>query len=204
MVGPGSDIYAASGNGADTGGRYDGSDSVIRLTTALARRSFFAPKTWPADNAQDLDLGSMSPVVVGNSLVIAGKRGRVFLLSESLGGVGGDVAHVDGCAGYGSGAAAGSTVVFPCDGGLRALRVDGNRMHWLWRNRKLHGSPVIADGFVFAFDGNDLLRAGLDNGKINGRIKIGDVTRFAAPAASSDLVLAATLDRLVAVRAPSS
>ena len=200
VVGPGGDIFAASGNGAETGGRYDGSDSVIRLTTSLSRSAFFAPKTWAADNEQDLDLGSMSPIIVGNSIVIAGKRGRVFLLSPSLGGIGGEVAHLDGCAGYGSGAAAGSTVVLPCDDGLRALRVDGHRMHWLWHNSKLHGSPVVVDGYVFAFDGSDLVRAALGTGKAQSRTHIGDVTRFAAPDATTTLVLVGTNTRLVAVR----
>ena len=201
VVGPGGDIYAASGNGAEVGGRYDGSDSVVRLTTALSRRSFFAPQSWAADNAQDLDLGSMSPVVAGGMVVIAGKRGRVYLLPPSLGGIGGDVAHLDGCAGYGSGAAAGSVVVLPCDDGVRALRINGLRMHWLWRDRGLQGSPTVADGYVFAFDGADLVRVRLGDGKRKSRIHVGDVTRFAAPVASAGLVLVGTRSHLVAVRA---
>ena len=199
-VGPGGEIYAASGNGAEVGGSYDGSDSVIRLTTSLSRTAFFAPRTWRQDNEQDLDLGSMSPIVVGNHVVIAGKRGRVFLLSPSLGGIGGDVAHLDGCAGFGSGAASGSIVALPCDDGIRALRTSGDRMHWSWHNAKLHDSPLIAGSSVFAFDSRDLLRADLGTGNVTGRVKVGDVTRFAAPVATPSLVLVGTTTRLVAVR----
>ena len=203
VLGPDGDIYAASGNGAEVGGRYDGSDSVVRLSTSLTRKAFFAPQTWRSDNEQDLDLGSMSPVVAGDSIVIAGKRGRVFLLRASLGGIGGDIAHLDGCAGYGSGVATGTTVVLPCTDGVRALRINGNRMRWSWRNHALQGSPIVGGGNVFAFDGADLVRAGIDNGKVHARIHVGDLTRFAAPVATAGMVLVGTRARLVAVQAGS-
>jgi polyvinyl alcohol dehydrogenase (cytochrome) len=59
----GNTLLAAVGNGAETG-IYDGSDSVLALTPDLRRSDFFAPTNWAADNAADLDLGSMSPTVV--------------------------------------------------------------------------------------------------------------------------------------------
>src|SRR5438270_814981 len=78
-TGPGGDVYVATGNGAEVGGHYDDSDSVLRLTPTLHRIALFAPASWSADNAQDLDLGSMSPALVGTGVVIAGKRGDVYL-----------------------------------------------------------------------------------------------------------------------------
>ncbi len=65
-------LYVSVGNGAATGGRYDGSDSVLALSPGLRRTGFFAPSTWAADNAHDLDLGSMSPAVLPRRL----DRGR--------------------------------------------------------------------------------------------------------------------------------
>src|SRR4051794_14277297 len=41
------DVLVAVGNGSGTGGTFDGSDSVLRLSPALQRRALFAPSTWP-------------------------------------------------------------------------------------------------------------------------------------------------------------
>src|SRR5579875_3174744 len=57
-------IYVGVGNGAATSPPYDDSDSVTELTPALRRVGIFAPSTWAADNAADLDLGSMSPALL--------------------------------------------------------------------------------------------------------------------------------------------
>ncbi|HEV3289076.1 MAG TPA: PQQ-binding-like beta-propeller repeat protein, partial [Streptosporangiaceae bacterium] len=81
VTGPGGTIYVGIGNGAATSGRYDDSDSVTALTLALHRTGIFAPAVWPADNAGDLDLGSLSPVLLPSGLVLAvGKRGTGYLL----------------------------------------------------------------------------------------------------------------------------
>ena len=62
------DIYVAAGNGASNS-TYDGSDSVSKLSPTLARLDFFAPSTWADDNNNDLDLGSMSPVLVDGKVL---------------------------------------------------------------------------------------------------------------------------------------
>src|SRR5690349_9610156 len=78
--GPHGAPYVSVGNGAATGGRYDGSDSVLALTPELRRIGFFAPRSWAADNATDLDLGSMSPAVLADGSIVAdGKRGTAYL-----------------------------------------------------------------------------------------------------------------------------
>jgi hypothetical protein len=199
VVGPGGDIYVASGNGAEVGGRYDGSDSVIRLSPTLQRKAFFAPQTWREDNAQDLDLGSMSPVPVNGRIVIAGKRGQAYLLPASLGGIHGELSSVDGCTGYGGAAVSATTVLMPCDEGVRALRVDASGLHWQWRNSNLHGSPAIAGDAAYGFDGGSLVEVALADGHERSRVHVGDVTRFATPAPIGRYVLVGTTSQLVAV-----
>ena len=203
VAGPGGEIYVASGNGAATGGRYDGSDSVIALSPTLHRDQLFAPTSWAQDNAQDLDLGSSSPVIVpGGHIVIAGKRGTVYLLAaRRLGGIGGEVATLTGCAAYGGGATVGSTVVLPCIDGIRALTVRDDRMHWRWRVAGVAGSPVIAGSVVYALDtaAGDLVEVGLGSGAVRTRIHVGEVTRFATPAPAGGHVFIGTVDGIVAV-----
>ena len=65
----------------------------------LRRQSVFAPSTWKDDNVRDLDLGSMSPMSVPSlhRIVIAGKRGVVYLLHEHFKGVGSAIKNLDGC-----------------------------------------------------------------------------------------------------------
>ena len=199
VVGPGGDIYVASGNGAEVGGRYDGSDSVIRLSTDLRQTSLFAPTTWREDNAQDLDLGSMSPVPVDGKIVIAGKRGIVYLLSPGLGGIGGELMHLDGCAGYGGAAVSSTTVLMPCADGLRALQVEGNRMRWRWQRGSVTGSPTVAGNVAYAFDGGDLVEVSLTTGRTLASIHVGDVTRFATPAPVGPFVLVGTTSQVMAI-----
>lgn len=199
VVGPGGDIYVASGNGAEVDGRYDGSDSVIRLSPMLQRKAIFAPSSWRQDNADDLDLGSMSPVPVAGRILIAGKRGEVYLLSETLGGIGGQLTTLDGCAGYGGAAVSGTTVLMPCDAGVRALRVSGSHLLWQWRDSNLHGSPAIVGDAVYGFDDGNLVDVGLADGHERGRVHVGEVTRFAAPVPAGGFVFVGTTGQLVAV-----
>jgi len=202
VVGPGGDIYVASGNGAEVGGRYDGSDSVIRLSNTLQRKAFFAPSVWPQDNAQDLDLGSMSPVIVGDRVVIAGKRGVVYLLDAALGGIGGEVASIDGCAGYGGAAVTGATAYLPCANGVRALAVTSSgRMHWLWGPVSGLLSPALAHGVVYALDRSfgDLVELDARTGHRRGTVAVGAVTRFATPAPVGRYVFVGTMSGVVAV-----
>jgi len=203
VVGPGGDVYVASGNGAEVGGAYDGSDSVIRLSAGLQRTALFAPSTWREDNAQDLDLGSMSPVPVDGKLVIAGKRGTVYLLAPDLGGIGGELSHLDGCAGFGGAAVIGTIVVMPCNGGLRALQVEGNRMRWLWHSDGVTGSPAMGAGVTYGFDNGDLVELSLTAGHRLSHIHIGDVTRCATSAPVGPYVLVGTRSGIVAITGSS-
>jgi len=165
----------------------------------MQRTALFAPSTWRDDNAQDLDLGSMSPVPVDRKVVIAGKRGTVYLLAADLGGIGGELGHIDGCEGFGGAAVSGTTVVMPCSGGVRALRIEGDTMRWLWHRDGIIGSPSIGGGSAYAFDNGDLVQLALTNGHTMNRVHVGDVTRFATPAPVGNYVLAGTTSEVVAI-----
>ena len=196
------DLFVAVGNGSETGGQFDGSDSVLRLSPTLQRRGLFAPSTWPDDNAADLDLGSMSPVVTGDRVVIAGKRGTVYLLPRTLGGIGGELDALDGCTGFGGGASAGDVVLLPCSDGIRRLTVRGNDMHWNWRLPGVAGSPMIVGTTVYTLrqDTGDLYAIDLGSGRVRARVHVDEVTRFATPAPAGELLVVGTTQGVVAVR----
>ncbi len=136
VVGPTGTIYVSAGNGAATAPPWDGSDSVTALTPGLHRTGIFAPVTWPADNASDLDLGSSPPALLSDGmLLIAGKRGTAYLLNAShLAGVGSQVAQAPVCPAYGGAAVAGLIAYLPCEGGgMAAVDTAGSRIRMLWR-----------------------------------------------------------------------
>ena len=196
-------IYVASGNGAEVGGKYDGSDSVIRLSPGLHKLSLFAPSTWSSDNASDLDLGSSAPVPLSDgNLVIAGKRGTVYLLKPSLGGIGGQLAAISGCAAYGGAARVGRSVILPCSDGIRRLDVSGQSLRWVWHVSGVGGSPVIAGTVVYALnqDTGELIEIGLARGHRRAAYDVGSVTRFATPAPVGRFVYVGTTGGIVAVR----
>ncbi|MGH2928246.1 MAG: PQQ-binding-like beta-propeller repeat protein, partial [Solirubrobacteraceae bacterium] len=104
VVGPDGNLWVSVGNGAAHGNApYDGSDSVTELSPALQRLSFFAPSTWAADNANDLDLGSTQlALAAGNAVFIVGKRGVGYLLDATHpGGIGGELAQQNICDAFG-------------------------------------------------------------------------------------------------------
>ncbi|HET7530769.1 MAG TPA: PQQ-binding-like beta-propeller repeat protein [Mycobacteriales bacterium] len=195
------DLLVAVGNGSGTGGEFDGSDSVLRLSPSLRRVALFAPSTWPEDNAADLDLGSMSPVPVTGHVVIAGKRGTVYLLSPDLGGVGGQMATLDGCAAYGGAATTGDAVVLPCSDGIRRLDVAGASMQWRWHQPDVAGSPLIAGDTVYAMSQSDgdLYAVDLHTGAVRTHVHVGEVTRFATPAPVGGMLVVGTTSGVVAV-----
>ena len=129
------------------------SPSSARPCSASA---YFAPSTWAADNASDLDLGSTQPVLAaGDTVFIMGKRGVGYLLNGAhLGGIGGQLAEQSICAAFGTAAVSGSMVYEPCNngGGLAAVQVSAanKTIKVLWRGPAgAHGSPVVGGGAVW-------------------------------------------------------
>ncbi|MBO0846877.1 MAG: PQQ-binding-like beta-propeller repeat protein [Nocardioides sp.] len=207
VLGRNGHVYVSSGNGAATSGRWDKSDSVTELTARrLHRRSVFAPSTWRDDNAHDLDLGSMSPAMLpaAHRIVIAGKRGTVYLLREHFRGVGSNIRKRAGCHAFGGSAVIRRTVLMPCLGEnqVRALHVGPARLHWAWSAGNVFGSPVIARSRVYVADRNsgDLVVLRLRNGHLVQRIHAGSLTHFPSEVVSGGFVFVPTLHGVTAFR----
>jgi outer membrane protein assembly factor BamB len=203
VIGQNGNVYVATGNGAETNGTWDKSDSVTELSPkSLHRIAVFAPSTWQQDNAQDLDLGSSSPVPVNGRIVIAGKRGTVYLLKQTLGGVGGQIsASADGtCAAYGGATRSGTLVVMPCMGGVRAVSVGRRSMSWKWRASGIYGSPVIAGKRVYVADRNsgDLKVLSLADGRVLSSQSVGGLTHFPSQIVDGNHVFVPTTSGITA------
>jgi len=194
-------VLIAVGNGGSNTA-YDGSDSVTRLSPTLSRLDIFAPSTWAADNNADLDLGSMSPVLVGGRVLAAGKRGTAYLLSAThFGGVGGELQQATVCKPFGGAAVNGSVAYLPCTDGIRAVNVSANAMSVAWHAASnLKGPPVYAAGTVYTTDGGGSVVA-LDaaTGATRASISVGALPHFASPSLSGKVVLIGTNAGVTAV-----
>jgi outer membrane protein assembly factor BamB len=205
VLGRNGNVYVASGNGAELHGRWDKSDSVTELgTKKLHRLSVFAPSTWRDDNIRDLDLGSMSPMSVPavHRIVIAGKRGVVYLLREHFGGVGSAVSRLGGCHAFSGGARVGRTVLMPCLGEdqVRALHVGRSKIHWSWSADGVFGAPIIAGHRVYVADrySGDLVVLRMSTGHVVQRIHAGDLTHFPSSVVDGGYVFVPTLTGITA------
>jgi len=207
VLGPHGRLYVTVGNGAATSKPYDGSDSVVELTPGLRRVGFFAPSTWAQDNANDLDLGSMSPAVLANGSVIAdGKRGVAYLLSAThLGGIGGQLTQKPVCTAFGGPAVQGTVAYLPCEnGGMAAVDTAGGKLTVKWRGPSgAWGSPVIGGGAVWLPDwtAGVLYELNPATGAVRHQLSLGSgLPHFTSPSLSGSLVLVGTLSGVVAVR----
>ncbi|MGK4585760.1 outer membrane protein assembly factor BamB family protein [Kitasatospora sp. HPMI-4] len=199
-------MFVSVGNGAATEGTpggYDGSDSVLALTADLHRADFFAPADWAQENANDLDLGSLAPALVGRHVFIAGKSGIAYTLAaDHLGGIGGQLAQTRACRGFGAAAVDGDTVYLPCADALARFSVaaDGSIKPG-WRvPLQGAGSPVVGGGAVWVVDnGRGQLNA-LDpaTGRIRRQLTVGPVPHFASPALSGARILLGTMTGVTA------
>lgn len=201
-------IWIATGNGSNTtGSSPDGGDSVIELSSSLALVQSFTPSTWRTDNADDFDLGSSAPALMGNGLVfMAGKSKTAFLLNESkLGGVGGQVAERTFCGSdVDGGEAFTTTVVYaPCLKGIVAVKVNAHshKMRVLWSTSTgSSGPPIEAGGKVWTIRSDGTL-FGLrkSNGHPAVRLTVGaPANHFPTPSVGDGLLLAPSSDRVVA------
>jgi outer membrane protein assembly factor BamB len=207
VLGENGNVYVASGTGAEVNGRWDRSDSVTELTpVTLHRRAVFSPASWRKDTAGDLDLGSMAPAVVPSvhRLVIAGKRGVVYLLRPGLGGIGAAVANLTGCEAYGGAAVVRRTVLLPCrkQDAIRAVRVGPSSLRWGWTARGVDSSPVVAGTRVYAADSNRgaLVVLRLRDGKVLRRLPAGPMPHFASQIVCGNWVFVPTLQGVTAFR----
>jgi polyvinyl alcohol dehydrogenase (cytochrome) len=199
----GDKLMYAVGNGESTSG-YDGSDSVIALDRDLKLLDRFSPTTWADDNANDLDLGSMTPAAVGSYVFIAGKRGVGYTLkADHLGGIGGQVAQAQVCQAYGGAAVSGNTVYVPCDDGPRAVTIDqagAIKVGWHAPVRA-RGAPVVGGGAVWTVDygAGELYALDPATGAVRQHVTIGVSPHFASPTLARDHAYVGTMTGVVAV-----
>jgi hypothetical protein len=198
-------LYFSNGNGSTVAGnRYDHTDSVLEINTSAKLLHSFAPAQWAADNAGDVDLGSISPALVGAKWVVqGGKSDRVYVLRQNkLGGVAGQVSVSHICASYGGAAVKGSTVYLPCTDGLRALSVDATgHLHVLWRAASnINGSPVVGGGRVWSLDAAGGVLYALSGGHAVSHVSVGATSHFATPALYGSLIVVPTMSGVTFVR----
>ena len=198
-------LLVSVGNGeSGPGDAYDFSDSVLQLAGVTMVDSF-SPTSWQDDNANDRDLGSQGPALVGDRWVfIAGKSGTAYVLRQGhLGGIGGQVSAARICPSFGGAAVSGEVVYVPCTDGLRAVRIgaDGT-MRVLWHaDRAVTGSPVVGGGRVWALDPAGGILHAIDpaSGRSVAEIEVGVASRFATPAIRGAELVVPTLSGVALV-----
>lgn len=200
-------LYVAVGNGAATAanGPYDDSDSVLRLSPGLVLESLFAPASWAADNAGDLDLGSSGVALLADGrAVVDGKGGIAYLLATpDLGGIGHPLARLSGCTAFGGTAVWGDTAYEACTQGLEAMRAGpGPTLTELWRAPAgVDGPAVLGGGAVFALELATGRLAALSRatGAVLASVAVGPLPHFATPALDGPWAFVPTLHGVTGV-----
>ena len=207
-------IWVVAGNGSVTSSShaYDDSDSVLELSPALTLTQYFAPSTWPSDNAQDLDLSTGAALLPDGQVMAAGKSRVVYLLDGSrLGGIGGQQASLaNACTTPVEGGVAveGTTVYLPCLSGPIAVQASAapGALRLLWSSSVGGGPPIVAAGLVWTIGSNGVLY-GLNpsSGTVQEQATIGaPANHFPTPSVGAGLLLAPSADRVVAFPASSA
>jgi outer membrane protein assembly factor BamB len=194
-------IFVAIGNGASVSGAYDGSDSVTRISWNSKRLDFFAPTGWAADNAADLDLGSMTPALTSSGYILqAGKSGTGYVLRAGhLGGIGGQVSTGPLCRAFGVSAVTGNTVYMPCTDGLSRVDVNAaGQFTRVWHLPGVTSSPVAANGALLTVSGRNLVAINSAGTQLSST-GLGTTTRFATPALAGNKAFVGTTSGIVAV-----
>ena len=198
-------IYVAVGNGASTGGNWDHSDSVLKLSPTLKLEEGFAPQQWAQDNAGDADLGSMGPVLLPGGLIFAdGKSGLGYVLhANALGGVGGQAGTANVCRAFGGSAAQDTTIIVPCTDGIRQVVVSsGGQITVGWHaDSQITGSPVIGGHTVYSLNpnGGTLYALNMQDGSTVTSLPVGATSRFATPTLFAGMVFVGTMSGVTAV-----
>jgi hypothetical protein len=202
-------VWVAVGNSAETDPTkaFDGGDSVTALTPTLVPIGQFAPASWAADNAADLDLGSSGPELLDrNQILQVGKGGIGYLLDAGTFGIGSEVASAPVCSSYGGQAYVDPVVYVACRDGVRALRIrpGGTGFDVVWHGpMAASGPPVVGGGLVWVV-GADHFLYGLDpgSGGVVSRIPLPPTTTFTTPTVAAGAVIVATTTTVEAFSAP--
>jgi outer membrane protein assembly factor BamB len=197
-------IYASVGNGEETSGSWDHSDSVLRFSPTLGLQDGFAPQNWAEENSSDTDLGSTGPLLLANDQAfIAGKSGNGYLLhSNALGGIGGQIATAQVCNGkaMGGGAVVGSVVLVPCEEGIRHVSISsGSSLNPGWQSQDAQLSPVVGGHTVYSMSSDGTLYAlNLDTGAVRAKVGLGKTPRFVSPTLSGNSMFVGTTNGVAA------
>jgi polyvinyl alcohol dehydrogenase (cytochrome) len=207
-------IWVTAGNGSVTSSSrgYDDSDSVLELSPSLTLEHYFAPSSWPSDNARDLDFSTGVALLADGQVVAASKSRTVFLLNgSSLGGIGGQQAQLaDACGTVIDGGLAveGTTVYLPCQSGPIAVQTTDSPagLRLLWSSTMGGGPPIVVGGLVWTIGSNGVLYAlNPASGAVQNHVTIGaPANHFPTPSVGAGLLLAPSAQRVVAFRAASS
>lgn len=202
-VDEGGNLYIAVGNGAITQGKWDHSDSILKLSPTLQLLDAFAPANWGAENAADLDLGSQGPVLLPHNLLFtAGKSGKGYIVrSNALGGIGGQVSEQETCRSFGGAATVDMTIYVPCTSGVLQITVDTNgQMHQGWQaGSTIVGSPVVGGNTLYSISNSTLYALDRGNGHVVASLHVGQANRFATPTIAGSTVFVGTYAGIVAV-----
>jgi outer membrane protein assembly factor BamB len=206
-------VWVEAGNGSvySASHAYDDSDSVLELSPSLHLEQYFAPSSWPSNNAHDLDMSMVPALLADGQVLVAGKSRIGYLVNGSdLGGIGGQQAtealpcneDIDGGI-----ATVGTTVYLPCLTGIMAVGVTASpaSLRVLWSSGRGGGPPVVAAGLVWTV-GQDGVLYGLDptTGAVRQQATIGvPANHFPTPGVGDGLFLVTTADQVVALSAPS-
>jgi outer membrane protein assembly factor BamB len=189
-------VYAATGNGANTGS-FEHGDTLEKWDAASHEIDWFAPTQWAQDNANDADLGSVSPALLPGGLVYqGGKDGNGYLArAAALGGIGGDLFEAPVCTSFGGTAVAGGTLYAPCTDGVRALAIGPSSFSVSWQGPgDANGSPIVAGGLVWVTATSNATLYGLD--PASGAVRVTQSTpameHFVSPSASDGKLFLAT------------
>jgi outer membrane protein assembly factor BamB len=211
VVDSGGDIWVSTGNGSaySYSHAYDDSDSVLQLSPSLKLVQFFAPATWAANNASDLDMSVAPALLPDGQVILTGKSRIVYLLNRAdLGGIGGQQAALGSACSQdidGGVAVQGTTVYLPCTSGIVAVRAVKSpaALHLLWSSGTGGGPPIVAAGLVWTIGRNGVLY-GLDpaTGDVRQQASTGvPANHFPTPSAADGLLLAPSADQVVAFAA---
>ncbi len=210
-------IWVATGNSAfaSSSDTYDNSDGVLELNSNLGLEQSFAPSSWFDDNGSDLDLGSSSPSLMADGLVLqAGKSQKAYVMSgSSLGGVGGQLALDSSYCGAdvdGGSAISGQVVYTPCQRGVVKTQVTPGSpptISSVWQTSTGSGGPpILAGGLVWTIDPGNGNLYGLDaaTGTASQAFALGSVANhFPTPSVADGLLLAAANNTVHAFDGPS-
>lgn len=200
VVAPNGNLFVAVGNGASTSS-YDYSDSVTEISPSMQRVDYFAPSSWATDNAQDLDLGSMTPAYTSTGYILqAGKSGTGYTVRiNHLGGIGGQVHSGPLCRAFGVSAVTGGNVYLPCTNGVTRVDIGtGGTFTKVWTAANITGSPIAAPGAIYAVGNNNLYALNGHSGSVLGSTPVGSTSRFVTPMLAGSKIYVGTMSGLVA------